>query len=138
MSRRLREGSSRAGPATRVVPPREPAARPVGVAPASALRRATAALRPAAEVDREWSDQDIAEVAAAVAEHLLAVAAVLPSDVPGWLIDWHRLARRHGLLVTSVVDDPANGVDALVDLKVRLDQLADRAEECAGRHEPLG
>lgn len=102
-------------------------------APAASLRRATEALRAAVDVDHEWSDEEAADVAAAVAEHLLVVAAALPSDVPDWLTAWQRMARRRGVIVTPAPEEPASGVDALIDLKVRLEQIAFRAEQSATR-----
>jgi hypothetical protein len=104
----------------------------------SDLSRATEALRATVDVDHDWSDQVAREVAAAVAEHLFVLAAVLPSTVPDWLTAWQRLARRHGVLGTSVHGEPPSGVDALIDLKVRLEQIAYRAEQSATREGRTG
>jgi hypothetical protein len=104
--------------------------------PEARLRRATEALKADADVAHEWRDQDAAQVSAAVAEHLLVVAAALPSDVPDWLTDWQRLARRHGAIATPTIEEPTGGVDALIDLKVRLEEIAYRAEQSATREGP--
>lgn len=126
------DDSSGGGPATRAACSGQPAS------PAPTLRRATEALRAIAEVDHAWSDQDLSEVSAAVAEHLFAVAAVLPPGVPSWLIGWQRLARRHGLVATPAPADATDGIDPLTDLRARLEQIAYRAEQCATRHNRVG
>jgi hypothetical protein len=96
------------------------------------LRRATEVLREGGAA-HEWRDEDVSEVTNAVAEHLLAVAATLPSNVPPWLADWQRLARRYGAVVRPLAEEPGVGLDALIDIKARLEQVADHAERSAAR-----
>lgn len=101
--------------------------------PQDRLRRATEVLREGADAGHEWLDQDVSEVAGALAEHLFAIADALPSNVPAWLASWQRLVRRHGTVVTPLVEEPGSGVDALIGLKARLELVADHAEQTAAR-----
>jgi hypothetical protein len=94
------------------------------------LRRASDALRGGDVVGHPWDDE---EMTAALAEHLLLVAGVLPSTTPSWLTEWHRLARRHGVHIASVTGEPTGGPDVLSDLRARLEQLSDRADQSAAR-----
>lgn len=95
------------------------------------LRRASDALRAGVDVvEHPYDDEDMA---AALAEHLLLVAAVVPSSMPDWLAEWRRLARRHGVLTAPTTEKPIGGLDALSDLRVRLEQLSDRAEQSVAR-----
>lgn len=95
------------------------------------LRRATEILREGGG-SHEWRDDDVSEVTNAVAEHLLAVAATLPSSVPTWLAEWQRLARRYGVMVRPLAEEGSTGIDALIDLKARVEQVADHADRSTG------
>jgi hypothetical protein len=76
----------------------------------------------------------VSEVAQALAEHLLAIADALPSDVPAWIVNWQRIVRRHGSVGRPLAEEqPGSGVDALIGLKARLELVADLAEHSAAR-----
>jgi hypothetical protein len=101
-------------------------------APEALLRRATEVLRDGAGSAHEWTDRDATAVTAAVGDHLLALVAALPSNVPEWLVDWQRLARRHGVITTPLVEEPADGLQRLIDIGVRLQEVADRVGHGSG------
>jgi hypothetical protein len=102
--------------------------------PQDRLRRATEVLREGVDTGQEWRDQDVSEVARALAEHLLAIADTLPSNEPAWIVSWQRLMRRHGAVGRPLAEEqPGSGVDALIRLKARLELVADLAEQSAAR-----